>query len=106
MTLKELLRLIETDDDFLVECSENVLDCRPNSVFKVLICPMCEEETWVTFSTRSALLVPWYHCRVSAIEPYDEITIQVWLADYEFLVNNFKEDINLGTTESDAGNGD
>ena len=111
MKLKELLSLIEGDDEFIPTITTNdhvieKLDCRPISVFKVTICPMCEEETWVTFSTSSSLLVPWYECEVQSITPEDDETIQVWLKDSDFLINNYKEDIIYGKTESDAGNGD
>lgn len=106
MTLKQLLKMIECgDDDFIpiIRVHDNgrkELDCRPNSVFKVTICPMCEEETWVTFSTSSSLLVPWYECEVQSISPEDDETIQVWLKDDDFLLKNYPEDINYVKTES------
>lgn len=93
MTLKELLRLIEADDEFIPEIFENQIYCVPNSIFKITLSPMCEEETWVTLSVYSPLLVPWYRCEVSAITPVDDATIQVWLRDREFLLENYKDDI-------------
>ena len=105
MKLKELLRLIESDDEFIPRVIEHEghksIDCRPNSVFKVTICPMCEEETWVTFSTSSSLLVPWYECDVHSITPKDDETIQVWLVDDDFLLRNYSEDINYVKTETE-----
>lgn len=106
MTLKELLKMIECgEDDFIPTITVNDhnrkdLDCRPNSVFKVTICPMCEEETWVTFSTSSSLLVPWYECEVHSITPENDETIQVWLKDADFLLRNYGEDINYVKAES------
>lgn len=93
MILKELLRLIETDDEFIPEVSENQIYCVPSSIFKITLSPMCEEETWVTLSVYSPLLVPWYRCEVCAITPVDDATIQVWLKDREFLLENYKDDI-------------
>ncbi len=97
MKLKELLRLIEADDEFIPRVIEDngrkSIDCRPNSVFEITICPMCEEETWLTLSIYHPILVPWYSCEVFAITPQDDKTIQVWLKDSDFLINNYKEDI-------------
>ena len=93
MILKELLRLIETDDEFIPEVSEREIYCVPNSVFKITLSPMCEEETWVTLSVYSPLLVPWYRCEVTSITPVDDETIQVWLRDRDFLLENYKDDI-------------
>lgn len=93
MILKELLRLIETDDEFIPEITECQIYCIPNSIFKITLSPMCEEETWVTLSVYSPLLVPWYRCEISSITPVDDKTIQVWLRDREFLLENYKDDI-------------
>lgn len=106
MKLKELLKMIECgEDDFIpvIKVSDHnrkELDCSPNSVFKVTICPMCEEETWVTFSTSSSLLVPWYECEVHSIAPEDDETIQVWLKDADFLLRRYGGDINNVKAES------
>ena len=93
MILKELLKLIENDDEFIPEVSEHEIYCMPNSVFKITLSPMCEEETWITLSIYSPLLVPWYRCVVESITPIDGETIQVWLKDREFLLENYKDDI-------------
>lgn len=103
MTLKELLRLIEGDDEFIPEITEREIYCVPNSIFKITLSPMCEEETWVTLSVYSPLLVPWYRCEVSGITPVDDATIQVWLRDREFLLENYKDDIrDIRTTMEGA----
>lgn len=106
MKLKELLRLIESDDEFIPSVikyknGNKTIDCRPNSVFKITICPMCEEETWLTVSIYHPILVPWYSCEVSGITPQDDESVQVWLQDVDFLFNNYKEDIVYVKDESD-----
>lgn len=106
MKLKELLRLIESDDEFIPKVIKYKnrsasIDCRPNSIFKITICPMCEEETWLTVSIYHSILVPWYSCEVCGITPLDDETIQVWLKDSDFLINNYKEDIVYVEDESD-----
>lgn len=102
MKLKELLRLIESDDEFIPRVTKyKSIDCRPKSIFKITICPMCEEETWLTVSTYHSILVPWYSCEVFGITPMDDETIQVWLKDSDFLINNYKEDIIYVEDESD-----
>lgn len=93
MILKELLRLIESDDEFIPEVTEKEIFCVPDSIFKITLSPMCEEVTWVTLSICSPLLVPWYRCEVYGITPIDDSTIQVWLRDREFLLENYKDDI-------------
>lgn len=110
MKLKELLRLIESDDEFIPRVIEDnghkSIDCRPNSIFKITICPMCEEETWLTLSIYHPILVPWYSCEVYGITPLDDESIQVWLKDSDFLINNYKEDIIYVKDESDTSHGD
>lgn len=106
MKLKELLRLIESGDEFIPSVikyknGNKSIDCRPNSIFKITICPMCEEETWLTVSIYHSILVPWYSCEVYGITPLDDETIQVWLKDSDFLINNYKEDIIYVEDESD-----
>lgn len=100
MILKELLRLIEGDDEFIPEVTGREIYCVPNSIFKITLSPMCEEETWVTLSVYSPLLVPWYRCEVCSITPANDETIQVWLRDREFLLENYMDDIrDLRVTE-------
>lgn len=90
MTLIRLLQLIEGNDyiSIPVIADKNGFDTRPQSGFKVTLCFMCEEETWVTVSTYSEILIPWYGCRVKSIQPdpdHDD-SICVWLDDTEYLL--------------------
>lgn len=89
MKLIDILKLIE-DDFYPVEVdSRGSLDTRPQSVFKVTICFMCEEETWLTCNVRNEILIPWYDCEVRGINPDDKHkdAICVWLKDEEYIKN-------------------
>ena len=91
MTLFQLLQLIEGQDYISIPliADKNGFDTRPQSCFKVTLCFMCEEETWVTVSTYSEILVPWYDCEVTSIHPDpDNYAICVWLNDTEYLLRN------------------
>ena len=92
MILKELLKLIENDDEFIPEVSEHEIYCMPNSVFKITLSPMCEEETWLNCNIQNEILIPWYDCEVTSIHPDDDNknSICVWLKDEEYLMQNFK----------------
>ena len=106
MTLGELLLMIEGEDylPLTVEINDKRLsiDCRPSSPFKLLICFMCEEETWIEVSTYSPILVPWYDCEVSSIEPYDHDVIQVWLLSDVFLYTYYKKFLHIKNIDDDS----
>ena len=96
MTLLDILKLIK-DDEFppVMELRNGKLDgidTRPQSVFEVTICFMCEEETWLTCNIQNEILIPWYECEVESIQPDDRNrnAICVWLKDDEYLKNNFE----------------
>ena len=90
MTLFDVLLQIEGYNYLPLTIDHNnhgySIDCRPQSSYKIAICFMCEEETWITVSTYSAILIPWYDCEVNGIIPIDEDTIGVWLKTEEFLM--------------------
>lgn len=92
MKLIDVLKLIEKEYFLPVvdECGE--IDSRPQSVFQVTLCFMCEEETWLTCNIQNAILIPWYDCEVVSINPDDQNknSICVWLKDEEYLIKNFK----------------
>ena len=92
MTLIQLLQLIEGRSYISIPliADKTGFDTRPQSCYKVTLCFMCEEETWVTVSTYSEILVPWYDCEVKSIQPdadHDD-AICVWLNDTEYLLRN------------------
>ena len=99
MKLIDVLMLMECEEYLPLTMTKTEhgldLDSRPQSTDNVTICFMCEEETWVTCSIYSAILIPWYDCEVSAIHPNDDDTICVWLKDEEYILNNFKHCVRV-----------
>lgn len=95
MTLLDILKLIQNDYFPPVMELKNGepdgIDTRPQSVFEVTICFMCEEETWLTCNIQNEILIPWYECEVASIHPDDvhKNAICVWLKDEEYLRNRF-----------------
>ena len=94
MTLLDILKLI--DRDYFPPTLEKdksgheSIDSRPDSVFKVAICFMCEEETWITTYPENEILIPWYDCEVTAISPSSEkYTLEIWLKDIKYLKEKF-----------------
>lgn len=87
MTLLDVLKLIEKDFFPMTVCKDGSFDTRPQSVFEVTICFMCEEETWITCNIQNEILVPWYDCEVSSIHPNSNNgnSICVWLHDEEYI---------------------
>lgn len=96
MTLLDILKLIGSPEYFPPTMELNGrkpfdIDTRPQSVFQVTICFMCEEETWLTCNIQNEILIPWYDCEVVGISPSDErYSICVWLNDKEYLYKNFE----------------
>lgn len=92
MKLRELLPLIEENsvwDKEMVqrerEKSVREPDIRPNSVFRVCLCFMSEEETWVYLPACHPMLVPYYDAEVYGVQPGDEkYTLEVWLGDKDW----------------------
>lgn len=94
MTLLDVLNLID-DNSFppLLEISKHsrCIDTRPQSVYKVTICFMCEEETWITCNIQNEILVPWYDCEVRAIQPDTDNILQIWLKDIDYLQEHWPQ---------------
>lgn len=100
MTLLDILKLIE-DDYFPIEADKYGLDTRPQSVFNVTICFMCEEETWLTCNIQNEILVPWYDCKVTSIHPDSDnkYSICVWLDDANYLKEHYPQHIKVVDNE-------
>lgn len=71
------------------------IDTRPLTSYKVTICFMCEEETWLTCNIQNEILVPWYDCEVKAIEPGDDDSIMIWLNHIDYLSNNWPQHLYM-----------
>ena len=77
------------------EINRYSIDCRPQSIFNVQIRFMCEEETWITVSTYSPILIPWYDCLVSSIEPVSDNTIGIWLKTERYLMSKYPDYVKI-----------
>lgn len=77
MKLLDVLKMIDKDNvPFSKIVNEDIM---PNSVFKVNICYMCEEETWIKTYASHPILVPLYDAIVTAFSPGDENTLDIWI---------------------------
>lgn len=94
MKLIDVLKKIESHYDFESDNPVKDYDIRPDSVFKITLCFMCEEETWVTVPVTHPILRQYYYARVMHFAP-DEDALQVWLNEKDwFMPIPRKEDIN------------
>lgn len=95
MKLYDLLELIGCDEVPLIADENGIVDCRPNSVFRITIRFMSEEETAETVNLSSPLLIPWYDCNVHAISPNDiENSMDVWLEYDSYIESNWPDKVN------------
>lgn len=85
ITLRELLMAMVPEEPLPDEWEEWD-DFRPQSVYKILLCFMSEEETWIEAYRDHVMLIPWYDCKVLGFYAGDEkYTMQVWLAYDEYI---------------------
>ena len=89
MTLKDVLKMLNCNDfnELIPRIEGKSLYCIPNSSIRITICFMCEEETWENVSIYSPLLVPWYDCPVTAIDPENDRSICVWMKEEDYIIN-------------------
>ena len=98
MKLIDLLKLIHNEAfPPVYSRKDKDIDTRPQTIFNITICFMCEEETWLTCNIQSEILIPWYNCEVSSINPDtdNERSLCVWLKDCEYILENFKDCIEI-----------
>ena len=96
MVLFDVLKMISRDRLPLSLEKDNrgqlSIDSRPDSIYKITLCFMCEEETWITVYPESEILVPWYACEVAAISPSDKPnTLEIWLKSAKYLNEKFSQ---------------
>ena len=96
ITLRDIIRLIDEDAGPAYDPGKKYdeFDDRPQSVFNVQLRFMSEKETWITVSIYSTLLIPWYDCGVSAIEPEEGNVLGVWLKHEDYLHEHFQDALN------------
>lgn len=102
ITLLDVLKLIGKDYFPMTVCKSGTFDTRPQSVYEVTICFMCEEETWLTCNIQNEILVPWYDCEVLSIKPNSDNknSICVWLHDEEYIKKHYPQHL-FWETEDD-----
>lgn len=92
MTLRDVLKAVAPfalPDE--MDWQKNEVDFRPQSVSRVNICTMCEEETWTRTYPENPLLIPWYGADVYGITPSDEDhTLDVWIKHEEYVRRHLK----------------
>ena len=81
ITLRELLVAMVPEEPLPDEW-EKWEDFRPKSVFRINLCFMSEEETWIYAYRDHVMLIPWYDCKVIGFDADEKYTMNVWL-DYE-----------------------
>lgn len=84
MKLRELLKAMSPEDPLPDEV-DSWQDIRPNTVYKILLCFMCEEETWIVTYREHPMLIPWYDCKVIGFNPDEEFVLHVWLAFEDYV---------------------
>lgn len=88
ITLRQLLQAMKPEEPLPDEW-DSVDDFRPQSVFKINLCFMSEEETWIETYWEHVILIPWYDCKVIGFNADEKYTLNVWL-DYEGFLAEMK----------------
>lgn len=86
--LYDLLKMIDCSDlELPLYANEKgEILCEPQSVYKVTLRFMAEDDTAVTVPISSPLLIPWYDCKVWSFSPNDvEDSMDVWLQYSEYV---------------------
>ena len=84
ITLRELLVAMEPETP-LPDTWNFWEDIRPHSVYKVMLCFMSEEETWIECYRNHPILIPWYDCKVLGFNADQNYTLNIWLSYESFL---------------------
>ena len=96
LKLYDLLKMIDCSDlELPLHADENGdILCEPQSVYKVTVRFMAEEDTAVTVPISSPLLIPWYDCEVYSFSPNDiEDSMDVWLKYSEYVLKKWSSKI-------------
>lgn len=105
MNLYDILKMIDhiSLELPLIVNADGSIPCEPQSVFKVTLRFMAEDETAVTVPISSPLLIPWYDCKVTSFNPNEiEDSMDVWLDYCPYVVKKWKNKV-LFDDESEAG---
>lgn len=88
LTLREVLTAMIPEEPLPDEW-DSWDDFRPQSVFKIMLCFMSEEETWIEAYRDHVILIPWYDCKVTGFYADEKYTMNIWL-DYEDYISKWK----------------
>lgn len=80
MNLRDVLEKIVCTET-LPDERDDWYNIKSDTIYKVKICFMSEDETHVLTYPEHPILIPWYGCEVESFEPEGE-TLVIWL-DYE-----------------------
>ena len=83
MILRDILEQIE--DNNLPDKWTKWDDIRPNSVFKVCLCFMSEEDTWILAYATHPILIPFYDCEVCGVQPDEKYVLNIWLKHEDYI---------------------
>lgn len=86
--LRDVLNLI-SKEEFPLIYEDDEINFLPNTSFKICLSFMAEESTWITCNIEHAILIPWYDCKVTAINPMGDDVIQVWLDYSNYLKDRY-----------------
>ena len=96
MKLYDILAMIDSSgiELPLYVDEKGYIPCVPQSVFKVTLRFMAEDETAVTVPISSPVLIPWYDCPVTAINPNEvEDSMDVWLDYSPYVIRKWKNKV-------------
>lgn len=88
ITLRDILDLLKSDS--LPDTWKAWDDVRPQTSYKVELAFMAEDETHVITYAENPIMIPWYGCKVTGIDPQEDGTLRIWL-DYENFLKHHKE---------------
>ena len=91
MKLIDILKHIERDYDFESDMPVRDYDIRPNSVYKIRLCFMREEETHITVSTTHPILRQYYYAEIYAFYPREEDILECWVREKDWFTKIIKK---------------
>lgn len=84
MKLIEILKMIDKHYDYESDMPVKDYDIRPQSPFKIQLCFMCEEETWLNVSIYHPILRQYYYADVDSFYPAEEDVLAVWINEKDW----------------------
>ena len=79
MKLIEILKMIDKHYDYESDMPVKDYDIRSQNSFKIELCFMCEEETWLTIPINHPILRQYYYADVDSFYPAEEDILRVWI---------------------------